>query len=130
MDSSKDPEAPRPQSGQGTPPRHPGVVLKKEYQEPFGLSVTELAAKLGVSRNTLSSIINERAGVSSDMALRLAMAFRTTPEQWLKLMYTYDLYQAEQIDSGWREVEPLRRQRTTLARNGRRGQRRKRVPRV
>ncbi|MDR2456735.1 MAG: HigA family addiction module antidote protein, partial [Deltaproteobacteria bacterium] len=73
-------------------PPHPGYVLKKDYIDPIGVSVTDLASKLGVSRNTLSSIINERAGVSADMALRLGRAFKTNPEQWLKLKYAYELW--------------------------------------
>ncbi|MDR0622742.1 MAG: HigA family addiction module antidote protein [Deltaproteobacteria bacterium] len=90
------------------PPPHPGQVLKKDFIEPMGISVTDLSAKLGVSRNTLSSIINRRSGVSADMALRFAKAFKTQPELWLKLEYAFELWEAQQFDSGWREVEPIR----------------------
>ncbi|MDR1657284.1 MAG: HigA family addiction module antidote protein [Deltaproteobacteria bacterium] len=111
-------------------PPHPGFVLKKEYIEPLGVSVTDLAAKLGVSRNTLSSIINERAGVSPDMALRLSKAFRTTPEMWLKLKTVHDLWEAEQLDSGWNEVEPIRPVRgQTQSTGSKHTSKRKRVPR-
>lgn len=89
-------------------PPHPGYVLKKEYIDPLGVSVTDLASKLGVSRNTLSSIINERAGVSADMALRLSKAFKTNPDMWLKLKYAHELWMAERLDSGWKEVEPVK----------------------
>ena len=91
----------------GQPP-HPGYVLKKDYIENMGVSVTDLAAKLGVSRNTLSSIINERAGVSADMALRLGRAFKTNPDLWLKLKYAHELWAAERLDSGWKDVEPVK----------------------
>ncbi len=61
-------------------PPHPGEVLKELCMEPLGLTVTEAAAGLGVSRKTLSAILNGRAGISPEMALRLAQAFGTTPE--------------------------------------------------
>ena len=98
-------------------PPHPGFVLKKDYIDPLGVSVTDLASKLGVSRNTLSSIINERAGVSADMALRLARAFKTSPDFWLKLKYAYELWVAERLDSGWKEVEPVKPVKTAGQKN-------------
>jgi addiction module HigA family antidote len=112
-------------------PMHPGQILKAEYLDSHNISVTELAAKIGVSRNTLSSIINERAGVSADMALRLSRAFLTTPELWLQLQTVYELWEATQQDSGWKEVEPLELNKnqstSTLSRHN---PKRKRVPRV
>ena len=77
-------------------PPHPGEVLKKLCLEPLGLTVTEAAKALGVSRKTLSSIINGHAGVSPEMAIRLSIAFDTTPESWLNQQVQYDLWQAEQ----------------------------------
>ncbi len=76
-------------------PPHPGEVLKKLCLEPLGLSVTEAAKALGVSRKTLSSILNGRAGISPEMAVRLSMAFNTTAESWLNHQVQYDLWQAE-----------------------------------
>jgi len=64
-------------------PPHPGEVLKGLCLEPLGLSVTEAANALGVSRKTLSSILHGRAGISPDMAIRLSMAFDTSAESWL-----------------------------------------------
>jgi addiction module HigA family antidote len=77
-------------------PAHPGEVLKELYLEPLGLSVTEAAAKLGVARKTLSQLVNAHAGVSPEMALRLAKAFGTTPDSWLTMQTNYDLWQARQ----------------------------------
>jgi addiction module HigA family antidote len=88
-------------------PTHPGEIVKLDYMDPLALSVTGLAARLGVSRKTLSSIVNERAGITPDMALRLSRAFRTSPELWLNLQRGYDLWAAAQADTGWKRVEPL-----------------------
>ena len=62
----------------------------------MGLSVTDAAGALGISRKTLSSILNGRAGISPEMAIRLAKAFDTSPESWLSQQMQYDLWQAEQ----------------------------------
>ncbi len=76
-------------------PPVPGEVLRKLCLEPLGLSVTEAAKALGVSRKTLSSILNGRAGISPEMAVRLSIAFDTTAESWLAQQTQYDLRQAE-----------------------------------
>ena len=72
-------------------PPHPGEVLKELCLEPLGLSVTRAAEALGVSRKTLSAILNGRAGISPEMALRLSKAFGTSPESWLNQQMHYDL---------------------------------------
>lgn len=77
-------------------PPHPGEIIKKLCLEPLGLSVTEAAKALGVSRKTLSSILSGRTGISPEMAIRLSIAFDTTPEGWLNQQIQYDLWQAEQ----------------------------------
>jgi addiction module HigA family antidote len=77
-------------------PPHPGEIIKKLCLEPLGLSVTEAAKALGVSRKTLSSILNGHTGVSPEMAIRLSIAFDTTPESWLNQQVQYDLRRAEQ----------------------------------
>lgn len=77
-------------------PPHPGEVLKTLCLEPLGLTVTEAAKALGVSRKTLSAILNGRAGISPEMAIRLSIAFDTTAESWLNQQTQYDLWQAEQ----------------------------------
>jgi len=77
-------------------PPHPGEVIKKLCLEPLGLTATEAAKALGVSRKTLSSILNGRTGISPEMAIRLSIAFNTTAESWLNEQIQYDLWQAEQ----------------------------------
>jgi addiction module HigA family antidote len=86
---------------------HPGELIREEYMKPLKLSVTSLAASLGVSRKTLSSIVNERAGVTPDMALRLSRAFSTTPELWLNMQRAFDLWVAENETTDWMKVEPV-----------------------
>jgi len=77
-------------------PPHPGEVLKTLCLEPLKLSVTEAAKSLGVSRKTLSAILNGRAGISPEMAVRLSIAFDTSAESWLTQQTQYDLWHAEQ----------------------------------
>jgi addiction module HigA family antidote len=77
-------------------PPHPGEILKELCLKPLGLTVTEAAKALGVSRKTLSVILNGRAGISPEMAIRLSVAFDTTAESWLNQQVQYDLWQAEQ----------------------------------
>jgi addiction module HigA family antidote len=76
-------------------PPHPGEVLKALCLDPLGLSVTEVARSLGVSRKTLSSIVNGRAGISPEMAVRLSIALGTSAESWLSQQIQYDLWHAE-----------------------------------
>jgi len=76
-------------------PPHPGEVLRELCLEPLGLSVTDAARGLGVSRKTLSAILNGRSGISPEMAIRLGKAFNTSPESWLNQQVQYDLWQAE-----------------------------------
>lgn len=77
-------------------PPHPGEILKSLCLEPLGLSVTDAAEALGVSRKTLSAILNGRAGISPEMAVRLSIAFDTTAESWLNQQTQFDLWHAEQ----------------------------------
>ena len=75
-------------------PPHPGGIVKRQCLEPLGLSVTRAAQGLGVTRKALSELVNERTGVSVDMAIRLSKAFGSTPETWLGMQMAYDLWQA------------------------------------
>ncbi len=72
-------------------PSHPGAIVRHECLEPLGLSVTEAAQALGVSRQALNNVVNEKAGVSAEMAVRLSKAFGSEPEFWLRLHMNYDL---------------------------------------
>ena len=74
---------------------HPGEVLKDLCLKPLELTVTQAAAALGVSRKTLSSILNGRAGISPEMSVRLSLAFGTTAESWMNQQVQYDLWHAE-----------------------------------
>ena len=74
-------------------PAHPGEILKEDCIEPLGLSITEAAKGLGVSRKALSELVNGKAGVSPLMAMRLSIAFpNTSPQFWLNLQNQYDLW--------------------------------------
>ena len=77
-------------------PPHPGGIVKRECLEPLGLSVTTAAKGLGVSRQALSELVNEKSAVSVEMAIRLSKAFGSSPETWLGLQTAYDLWQARQ----------------------------------
>lgn len=88
-------------------PTHPGSILKEDYLFPLEISVTDMAMKLGISRKTLSKILNEKGSITPDMALRLARAFDTTPDLWLNLQKNYDLWNAEHASSDWKRVRPL-----------------------
>lgn len=76
-------------------PPHPGRIIRQECIEPLGLTVTDAAERLGVTRQALNNVINERAGVSPEMSIRLAKAFGSKPEVWLGLQMDYDLAEAE-----------------------------------
>ena len=88
-------------------PPHPGEILRGLCLEPLNLSVTDAAAALGVSRKTLSAILNGRAGISPEMAVRLSIAFKTSAESWLNQQVQYDLWRAEKDR---RRVDVERRQ--------------------
>jgi addiction module HigA family antidote len=75
-------------------PPHPGGIVRRQCLEPLGLSVTEAAEGLGVTRQALSDLVNGKAGISVDMAIRLAKAFGSSAETWLGLQAAYDLAQA------------------------------------
>ena len=87
-------------------PPHPGEIIKELCLEPLGLTVTRAAEALGVSRKTLSAIVNGRAGISPEMAIRLSMAFDTSAESWLNQQVQYDLWQARQSQQDFK-VERL-----------------------
>jgi antitoxin HigA-1 len=77
-------------------PPHPGAIIRELCIDPLGLTVTAAADGLGVSRKTLSELLNGRAGISPEMAIRLSKGFGGTAESWLRQQMLYDLAQAEQ----------------------------------
>ena len=76
-------------------PPHPGLVLREDVLPDLGLSVTDAAGQLGVSRVALSRVINGRAAISADMAIRFAQWLGGSAETWLRAQAQYDLWQAE-----------------------------------
>jgi antitoxin HigA-1 len=82
-------------------PPHPGEIIREICVEPLNINVTEAARALGVTRKTFSALLNGRAGISPEMALRLSKVFGRSPEGWLKLQLQYDLWKTKQsIDVG------------------------------
>jgi antitoxin HigA-1 len=77
-------------------PPHPGLTVRHDCLEPLGLTVTEGAKVLGVTRQALNNLVNGKSGISPEMAVRLSKAFGTTPETWLRLQMAYDLSQVRQ----------------------------------
>ncbi len=75
-------------------PPHPGGIVRRQCLEPLGLTVTRAAEGLGVARQSLSELLNGRAGVSVEMAIRLSKAFGSTPETWLGMQMAHDLWRA------------------------------------
>ncbi len=88
-------------------PPHPGEFIRATYIVPFGLSIRSLARSLGISPSTLARVIGQRSGISPEMALRLSKALGRSPESWLAMQHSYDLYRARKaIDlSEVQEVE-------------------------
>jgi addiction module HigA family antidote len=77
-------------------PPHPGEIIRELCLKPLGISVSEAARALGVSRKAMSELLNGHVGVSPEMALRLSMAFDTTPECWMAQQTQYDLWKVWQ----------------------------------
>jgi antitoxin HigA-1 len=85
-------------------PTHPGEVIREDIIKPLGLTVTEAAKKLGVTRKTLSALLNCRASLSPEMAIRISKATNTTPESWLFMQAKLDLWNAAHTET---KVEPF-----------------------
>ncbi|TAE29756.1 MAG: addiction module antidote protein, HigA family [Cytophagales bacterium] len=77
------------------PPVHPGEILREDYIKERNLTVTEVAKGLGVARANLSAIVNERAGISPELAVKLSEAFGNTAQFWVNLQKNYELWHAE-----------------------------------
>ncbi|GAB3515900.1 helix-turn-helix transcriptional regulator [Emticicia fontis] len=77
------------------PPVHPGEILREDYINERGLTITEVAKGLGVARANLSAILNQRAGISPEMAVKLSEAFGNTTQFWVNLQKNYEVWHAE-----------------------------------
>lgn len=77
-------------------PPHPGRIVREDCVEPLGLTITEAAKVLGVTRQALNNLVNGKAGISPEMAVRISKAFGGSPEMWLRLQVNYDLAQLQQ----------------------------------
>lgn len=75
-------------------PAHPGRIVRRACLEPLGLSITEGAKILGVTRQTLTKVVNGKSGIGAEMAIRLAKAFGSTADIWVRMQASYDLAQA------------------------------------
>jgi addiction module HigA family antidote len=91
---------------------HPGLSVRRDCLEPLELSVTEGAKVLGVTRQALNNLVNGRAGISPEMAVRLAKAFGSSPETWLGMQTDYDLAQVRKREG---EIKVPRFVRPALA---------------
>ena len=91
-------------------PPHPGRVVRQECIEPLGLTITQAAEALGVTRQTVDRLVNERSGISPEMALRLETVLGGDAQTWLAMQTAYDLAQAKrrnvQITAGLRRITP------------------------
>jgi len=83
-------------------PVHPGLIVRHDCLEALGLTVTEGAKVLGVTRQALNNIVNGKAGISPEMSIRLAKAFGSTPETWLQMQVAYDLAQVRKHEDNIR----------------------------
>lgn len=79
----------------GLPPSHLGEILREDFIKENNLTITEVAEGLGIARANLSAIVNERAGVSPELAIKLSEAFGNTPLFWINLQKNYELWHAE-----------------------------------
>lgn len=78
-------------------PAHPGEVLKELWLEPLGLTLTQAAMRLGVTRKTISKIVNARGSITPEMALRLEIVFGTSAQAWMNMQTAYDLWQLSSL---------------------------------
>jgi len=88
-------------------PPHPGVVVLQECIEPSGLTITQAAEALGVTRNTLSELVNAKRGISPEMAVRLSKVFGGSEQGWLVQQAQYDLAQVRRDRIKLKRLEPV-----------------------
>ncbi len=90
-------------------PAHHGRIIKNHHLEPLAMKITDLANALGVSRKTLSKILNEHGSITPDMALRLSRAFDTSPDLWMNLQKNFDLWKASNQSNDLKKVQPIKK---------------------
>jgi len=89
-------------------PTHPGAIIREDIMPELGINQTELAQRLGVSRLTVSELVHEKRAVSTDMALRLSRLLNTTPESWLNMQQSVDLWELQNARAGeYRKIKPV-----------------------
>jgi addiction module HigA family antidote len=91
-------------------PPHPGLSVRHDCIEALGLTITEAAGVLGVTRQTLNNLVNGKSGISAGMAIRLDKAFGGGAEPWLRLQMAYDLAQARRLEAAI-NVKPVSRRK-------------------
>jgi addiction module HigA family antidote len=91
------------------PPIHPGEILLEEFMKPYGMTQTNIAKRIGVSRKHISEIVNGRKGISTDIALRLSRLFGTSPDLWLNGQLAWDVWHAIRGESSCKleAIEPV-----------------------
>lgn len=95
-------------------PAHPGELIRFDCLEPLGLSITDAAKALNISRQALNNLVNKKSGISPEMAVRLSKVFNGSPEFWMRLQLQYDLAQIER-NSSKIVVKPLTKRRRKAA---------------
>jgi len=88
-------------------PTHPGEVLREDVLPALGMSQTELAKRLGVSRLSVSDLLLEKRAMSADMAIRIAKLTNTTPESWLRMQEALDLWELARDPKRYKHIEPV-----------------------
>ena len=88
-------------------PTHPGAVLREDILPALGLTQGQFALHMDVSRLTVSELVHEKRGLSAEIAVRLAMVLRTTPETWMRMQQAVDLWEARQDAGKFEKVQPL-----------------------
>ncbi len=88
-------------------PTHPGAALREDVLPALGLTQGQFAEHMGVSRLTVSELLHEKRGLSAEIAVRLAMVLRTTPETWMRMQQAVDLWEAQQDAGKFEKVQPL-----------------------
>ena len=88
-------------------PTHPGELLRLDVLPALGMTQTELARRLGVSRLSVSELLLAKRALSADMAIRIGLLTRTTPESWLRMQEAVDLWELERDSKRYRHIEPV-----------------------